>query len=160
MCIRDRAAIAEIEATGDRLESAVKAWRRRLKELALSTCADVKSAVHDRKTLLLQRQGRLTSHKHVTQRIQGFSTHGSFGDMAAVMKTRVHDLDCSATLPTDAKIISTVTLNIDVQAVTRIEQELSKLGQLELTPVVSAFQVRLTSQLLWSGSRRVVNFPW
>ena len=157
---RTQAAIAEIEATGDRLESAVKAWRHRLKQLALSTCADVKSAVHDGKTLLLKRRGKLTLHKRVTKRVQGFSTHGSFGDMAAVMKTRVHDLDCSATLPTDAKIISTVTLNIDAQAVTRIEQELSKLGQLELTPVVSAFQVRLTSQLLWNGSKRIVNFPW
>ena len=145
---RTQAAIAEIEATGDRLESAVKAWRHRLKQLALSTCADVKSAVHDGKTLLLQRRGRLTSHKHVTQRAQGFSTHGSFGDMAEVMKTRVHDLDCSTKLPRDAKIISTMTLTMDAQAVTRIEQELSQLGQLDLTPVESALQVRLISHLL------------
>ena len=157
---RTQAAIAEIEATGDRLESAVKAWRRRLKQLALSKCADVTKEVHDGKTLLVQRRGRLTSHKHVTERVQGFSTHGSFGDMAEVMKTRVHGLDFSTKLPRDAKIICTVTLNIEAQAVTRIEQELSQLGQLELTPVVSAFRVRLTCQLLWSGSRRVVNFPW
>ena len=133
---RTQAAVAEIEATADRLESAVKAWRRRLKELALRKSADAKTAVLDGKTLLLQRRGRLTSHKHVTQRVLGFSEHGSFGDMAALMKTRVHDLDCSAKLPKGAKVISTLTLTIDPQAVSRIEQELFQLGQLHLTPVL------------------------
>ena len=130
---RTQTAVAEIEATADRLESAVKAWRCRLRELALRKCADAKKPVLDGKTLLLQRRGRLTSHKHVTQRVQGFSEHGSFGDMAAMMKTRVHDLDCSANLPKGAKVISTLTLTIDPQAVSRIEQELS---QLDLTPVL------------------------
>ena len=146
---RTQAAIAEIEATGHRLESAVKAWRQRLKELAISMSADVKSMVHDGKTLLLQRRGRLTSHKHVTQRAQGFSTHGSFGDMAAVMRTRVHDLDCSSTLPTGVKVFSTVALTIDPQAVSRIEQELSQLGQLHVTSIGDAFRVRLMSYLLY-----------
>ena len=145
---RTQAAVAEIEATADRLESAVKAWRRRLKELALRKSADAKTAVLDGKTLLLQRRGRLTSHKHVTHRVQGFSAHGSFGDMATVMMTRGHDLDCSARLPADAKVISTLTLTIDPQAVSRIEQELSQLGQFDLTPVAGAFQVRQVSQLL------------
>ena len=145
---RTQAALAEIEATADRLESAVKAWRRRLKKLALTKSADAKTAVLDGKTLLLQRRGRLTSHKHVTHRVQGFSAHGSFGDMAAVMMTRGHDLDCSARLPANAKVISTLTLTIDPQAVSRIEQELSQLGQLGLTPVDGTFQVRQVSQLL------------
>ena len=95
---RTQAAIAEIEATGDRLESPVKAWRRRLKKLALSKCADVRTPLHDGKILLLQRREMLTSHKQTAQRVQGFSTHGSFGYMAAIMKARVHDLDCSAIL--------------------------------------------------------------
>ena len=145
---RTQAAVAEIEATADRLESAVKAWRRRLKELALTKSADAKTAVLDGKTLLLQRRGRLTSHKHVTHRVQGFSAHGSFGDMAAVMMTRGHDLDCSVRLPADTKVISRLTLTIDPQAVSRIEQELSQLGQLRLTAVsAGAFQVRQVLQL-------------
>ena len=139
---RTQAAVAEIEATGDRLESAVKAWRRRLKELALSTCADVKTVVLDRKTLLLQRRGRLTSHKHVVHRVQGFSTHGSFGDMAAVMTTRVHDLDCSAILPTGVMVIPTLTLTIDPQAVSRLEQELGNLGRISVTPAAASSEVR------------------
>ena len=142
---RTQTAVAEIEATADRLESAVKAWRRRLKELAVSTCSDAKTSVLDGKTLLLQRRGRLTSHKHVTHRIQGFSTHGSVCDMTAMMKTRVHDLDCSAVLPTDVKVVSTLTLTIDPQAVSRIEEELAHLGQFSVTPVVASFQVRQCS---------------
>ncbi len=148
---RTQTAVAEIEATADRLESAVKAWRRRLKELALRKCADAKTPVLDGKTLLLQRRGRLTSHKHVTQRVQGFSEHGSFGDMAALMKTRVHDLDCSAKLPKGAKVISTLTLTIDPQAVSRIEQELSQLGQLHLTPVSSQMPVAVISRKARGG---------
>ena len=88
----------------------------------------------------LQRQFRIIT--------QGFSTHGSFGDMTTMMKTRVHDLDLSATLPTGANVFSTVALTIDPQAVSRIEKELSQLGQLHATPVAGAFQVRLMSQVL------------
>ena len=138
---RTQTAVAEIEATADRLESAVKAWRRRLKELAMSTCSDAKTTVLDRKSLLLQRRGRLTSHKHVTQRVQGFSTHGSVCDMTAMMKTRVDDLDCSAVLPTGVKVVSTLTLTIDPQAVSRIEQELAHLGEIIAIPVDASLQV-------------------
>ena len=148
---RTQTAVAEIEATADRLESAVKAWRRRLKELALRKCADAKTPVLDGKTLLLQQRGSLTSHKHVTQRVQGFSAHGSFGDMAAVIKTRVHDLDCSAKLPKGATVISTLTLTIDPQAVSCIEQELSQLGQLHLTPVSSQMPVAVISRKARGG---------
>ena len=142
---RTQAALAEIEATADRLESAVKAWRRRLKELAMSTCSDAKTTVLDRKSLLLQRRGMLRSHKQATQRVQGFSTHGSDCDMTAMMKTRVHDLDCSAVLPTGAKVVSTLTFTIDPQAVSRIEEELAHLGQFSVTPVVAPSQVRYHS---------------
>ena len=138
---RTQAAVAEIEATADRLESAVKAWCRRLKELALSKCAEAKTAVTDGKTLLMQRRGRLTSHKHATHRVQGFSTHGSFGDMAAQLKTRVYGLDRSAILPAGAKVTSTMILTIDQQAVSRIEQELSHLGEVIAIPVDASLQV-------------------
>ena len=138
---RTQAAVAEIEATADRLESAVKAWRRRLKELALSECAEAKTAVTDGKTLLLQRRGRPTSHKHVTQRVQGFSTHGSFGDMATLLKSRVYGFDRSAILPTGTKVHSTMTFTIDPQAVSRIEQELAHLGEIIAIPVDASLQV-------------------
>ena len=68
--------------------------------------------------------------------------------MAAVMTTQVHDLEFSTTLPADAKVISTLTLTIDPEALSCIEQELSQLGQIHLTPEAGAFQVRLVSHLM------------
>ena len=59
-----------------------------------------------------------------------------------MMKTRVHDLDCSAVLPTGVKVVSTLTLTIEPQAVSRIEEELAHLGQFSVTPVVASSQVR------------------
>ena len=90
------------------------------------------------KTCLLQRRGKLTSHKTVIQRVQGVPTGKVVYGMTSPMKTRVKELDCSATLPVDAKVISTVTFVIDPEAVSRVERELSKLGQLK---VVSADMV-------------------
>ena len=138
---RTQSAVAEIEATADRLESAVKAWRHRLKELALSKCAEAKTAVTAGKTLLLQRRGRLTTHKHVTHRVQGFFTHGSFGDMAALLKTRVYGLDHSATLQAGSKDLSTMILTIDQQPLSRVEHELARLGQIIVIPVDASLQV-------------------
>ena len=138
---RTQDTVAEIEATADRLESAVKAWRRRLKELALSKCAEAKTAVNDGKTLLLQRRGRLTSHKHVTHRVEGFSTHVFFGDLATLLKTRVYGLDRRSILPAGAKVISRMILTIDQQAVSRIQQELAHLGEIIAIPVDASFQV-------------------
>ena len=131
---RTQAAIAEIEAMCDRLESAVKECRRRMKELALGACSDVKEAVEEGKTCLLQRRGKLTSHKTVVQRVQGIPTGEVVYGMTASMKTRVKELDCSATLPVDAKVISTVTFVTDPEAVSRVERELSELESAEGRP--------------------------
>ncbi len=140
---RTRAAIAEIEAMCDRLESAVKECRRRMKELALCACSDVKEAVEEGKTCLLQRRGKLTSHKTVIQRVEGILTGEAVYGMTSPMKTRVTGLDCSATLPVDAKVISTVTFVIDPEAVSRVERELSELGQLKAVPADIAAKVKV-----------------
>ena len=144
---RTRAAIAEIEAMCDRLESAVKECRRRMKELALGACSDVKEAVEEGKTCLLQRRGKLTSHKTVIQRVQGIPTGEAVYGMTSPMTTRVKELDCSATLPVDAKVISKVTFVIDPEAVSRVERELLELGQLKVVPVDIAANVKVKRSL-------------
>ena len=141
---RTRAAIAEVEAMCDRLESAVKACRRRLTELAQSASSDVREAVQEGKTCLLNRRGKLTTHKRVTQRAQEIKTMAALSSMASVMTTRVNDLDRTATLPSDAKVVSSVTLIIDTEAVTRMEQTLSELGQVKTVPAGNISQVRCT----------------
>ena len=137
---RTRAAIAEIEATCDRLESAIKECRRRLKELALSASSDVKEAVHAGKTCLLQRRGKLTSHKRVVQRAEEVTTRDDTKDMTSIMKTRMNGLDYSITLPADAKAISMVTLVIDPEVVSSVEQGILKLGQVKVVPADVAAQ--------------------
>ena len=144
---RTRAAIAEIEAMCDRLESAVKECRRRMKELALGACSDVKEAVEEGKTCLLQRRGKLTSHKTVIQRVQGIPTGEAVHGMTSPMKTRVKELDCSATLPVDTKVISKVTFVIDPEAVSRVERELLELGQLKVVPADVAANVQVKRSL-------------
>ena len=131
---RTRAAIAEMEATCDRLESAIKACRRRLKELAETAVSDVKEAVHAGKTCLLQRRGKLTSHKRVVERVQETKSRDIVTEMTSVMKTRVHDLDFSVSLPADAKVVSMVTLVIDPEAVAAAERMLAELGQVKVVP--------------------------
>ncbi|KAK7088530.1 hypothetical protein V1264_022440 [Littorina saxatilis] len=122
-------AVAEIEAVCARLKKSVQDCRHRLNELAHSACSDVKEAVTETKTCLLQRRGKLTSHKHVVQRVQEAKNRDTVSTMTPVMQTRVGSLDCSVTLPSDAKVVSKVTVVIDAEAVTQIEKELSGLGQ-------------------------------
>ncbi|XP_070205972.1 E3 ubiquitin-protein ligase TRIM56-like [Littorina saxatilis] len=128
-------AVAEIEAVCARLEKSVQDCRHRLNDLAHSACSDVKEAVTETKTCMLQRRGKLTLHKHVVQRVQEAKNCDTVSTMTPVMQTRVGNLDCSATLPSGAKVVSKVTVVIDAEAVTRIEKELSVLGQ---TKVMSA----------------------
>ena len=138
---RTRAAIAEMEATCDRLESAIKACRRRLKELAETAVSDVKEAVHAGKTCLLQRRGKLTSHKRVVERVQETKSRDIVTEMTSAMKTRVHDLDFSVSLPADAKVVSMVTLVIDPEAVALMERMLLELVQLKVVPATRQVEI-------------------
>ena len=105
-----------------------------MKELVLGACSDVKEAVNDGKTCLLQRRGKLTSHKTVIQRVQEMTTRDAINGMTSAMQTRIDDLDCSVALPVGAKFIPMVTFVIDPKAVSRVERELSELGQLKIVP--------------------------
>ena len=140
---RTRAAIAEIEAMCDRLESAVKECRKRMKELVLGACSDVKVAVNDGKTSLLQKRVTLTSHKTVIQRVQNMTTRDAVSGMTSAMQTRMSDLDCGGALPVDARVISTVTFVINPEAVSRVERELSEIGQLTIVPAVVAADAKV-----------------
>ena len=114
---------------------AIKACRRRLKELAETAVSDVKEAVHAGKTCLLQRRGKLTTaHKRVVERVQETKGPDIVTEMTSVMKTRVRDLDFSVTLPADTKVVSMVTLVIDPEAVAVVERMLAELGQVKVVP--------------------------
>ena len=67
--------------------------------------------------------------------------------MTSPMETRVKELDCSVTLPVDAKVISKVTFVIDPEAVSRVERELSELGLLKVVPADIVVNVKVKRSL-------------
>ncbi|XP_076455151.1 E3 ubiquitin-protein ligase TRIM56-like isoform X1 [Babylonia areolata] len=126
--------MAEIDAVCDKLESAVKECRRHLKELVHRAGAEVKDAVKDGKTYLLQQKGKVTSHSIVAERIQEIKTHNEVRTMTAVMKSRVDDMDLSATLPADFKVVSAVKMEISSDVVSEVEAKLREVAEIQCIP--------------------------
>nr|KAG5712428.1 hypothetical protein BaRGS_011402 [Batillaria attramentaria]KAG5712430.1 hypothetical protein BaRGS_011404 [Batillaria attramentaria] len=127
-----QSALADIDAACDRLQKCVEACRRRLKELALAAKSDVAAAVNGGKSVLVERRGKLTSHKRLVERAKMTSPRSSVGDMSTTLKSRVNDLDRSTDLPANAKVITKATLTIDAHALARIEKELTELGKVDV----------------------------
>ncbi|KAK7094732.1 E3 ubiquitin-protein ligase Midline-1-like isoform X2 [Littorina saxatilis] len=136
------AAIAHIDAMCQRLAQSVEACRRRLTEMTHSACCDVREAVSEAKTCLLQRRGKLTTHTRVVERVQDAKRRHTVTSMTPKLKTRVDDLVYSVTLPADAKAIAKVTLVIDPEVVSRLEKELSQLGQVKVISTEIIAQVK------------------
>ncbi|XP_076455335.1 E3 ubiquitin-protein ligase TRIM56-like isoform X1 [Babylonia areolata] len=139
--------MAEIEAVCDKLESAVKECRRHLKELVHRAGAEVKDAVQDGKTYLLQQKGKVTCHSIVAERIQETKAKDEVLTMTAMMKSRVDDLDLSATLPADFKVISAVKMEISPQVVSEVEAKLRELAEVQCVPADVKAQPKVTA---WS----------
>nr|KAG5686484.1 hypothetical protein BaRGS_018736 [Batillaria attramentaria] len=126
-----RAAMADIDAACDRLESSVRTCRRRLKELAKAADADMKAEAHGAKAVLLERRGKLTSHRRLAERVQLTSPPSSVGEMTSTLQTRVTGLDSSPTLP------GVVAMKKITLAMTRIEKDLAALGQVDVVSSAS-----------------------
>ncbi|XP_070205292.1 tripartite motif-containing protein 3-like [Littorina saxatilis] len=128
-------AVAEIDMTCDKLENSVKEFRRRLKEMTLDAKAKVKDTVLTVKVTLLDHRGRLTSHRRVVNRTTRGSTNKGMCDVTRALRDRVKDiLDTCGQRRAHLKAVSMFTLIIDAAAVSRIEKELSELGQVKISP--------------------------
>ena len=103
--------------------------------------------MNDGKTCLLQRRWKLESHKTVIQRVQEMTIRNAVNGMTSAMLTRATDLDCSGALPVDAKFIPMVTFVIDPKAVSRVERELSELGQLKTVPADVAANTKVNAKV-------------
>ncbi|XP_076455337.1 E3 ubiquitin-protein ligase TRIM56-like isoform X2 [Babylonia areolata] len=143
--------MAEIEAVCDKLESAVKECRRHLKELVHRAGAEVKDAVQDGKTYLLQQKGKVTCHSIVAERIQETKAKDEVLTMTAMMKSRVDDLDLSATLPADFKVISAVKMEISPQVVSEVEAKLRELAEVQCVPADVKAQPKVEMNEVLSG---------
>ena len=132
-----KASIVEMEMNFAILQLKIKDCRRRLREMALNTCSEVKESVDAGKACFLQRQGKLTSHKCVIERVGGMKSPHALSTMTSAMETRVTELDCSATLPANAKDVSTVTFTIMPEVLSNLERELSTLGKVKVVHYVT-----------------------
>ncbi|XP_070183240.1 uncharacterized protein [Littorina saxatilis] len=128
-------AVAEIDKSCDKLENSVKECRRRLKKLTLDAKAKVKDTVLAIKVTLLDHRGRLTSHRRVADRTTRGTNNKGMCDVTGALMGRVKDiLHTCGQRRADLKSVSMVTLTIDAAAVSRIEKELSELGQVKISP--------------------------
>ncbi|XP_070175043.1 tripartite motif-containing protein 59-like [Littorina saxatilis] len=126
------AAIAELAATFDRIEAAVKASRRRLNDLIVKASSDEKRSVSDVKNIRLDQRGKLTSHKRLVARSEAIITRDDVTDMTPEMETLVKDLDRSITSHANVKVAPGIHLVIDPEELTRIEKALSELGKVKV----------------------------
>ena len=62
--------------------------------------------------------------------------------MTSAMETRVTEVDCSATLPASAKVVSTVTVTIMPGVLSNLEEELSTLGKVKIVHYVAFRRVQ------------------
>ncbi|KAL8600832.1 hypothetical protein ACOMHN_056490 [Nucella lapillus] len=131
---RAQALIQKIDTICDQLDAAIRECRRHLKELVHKSSSELKEAVHDGKTHLLQRKGKVTCHKIVAERVQEMKAQRDVETMTGVVKARVDDMDLSTTLPANAKVVPNVTLEISMEAVSSCEKMLKELGKVECSP--------------------------
>ena len=105
----------------------------------------------------------------MVERVQETRGRDIVTEMTSFMKTRMHDLDFSVSLPADAKVVSMITLVIDPEAVAVVERMLAELGQVKVVPadVAATRQVYIFKDLKSTPENRDLNtrfffraFPW
>lgn len=128
-----QAALRQVKEVFERLEKAGKAGQRRLEGLLKDADTADARAVTGAKATLLERSGVLTSHYHLLQRYRGLASRDDVRQRVPDLSKRVEGLELDVTLPPDSEVISMVSLKIDPEMVSRLERELSELGQVELS---------------------------
>ncbi|KAK7088362.1 E3 ubiquitin-protein ligase TRIM56-like isoform X2 [Littorina saxatilis] len=159
-------AVAEIDRTCNKLENSVKECRRRLMKMTLDAKAKVKDTVLAVKVTLLDHRGRLTSHRRVADRTNRGSTNKGMCDVTCALRDRVKDiLDTSRQRRVNWESVSIVTVILDTATVSRIEKELSELGQVKISPFQDASNIASWLCVLTQGVRNVaslslaINYP-
>lgn len=138
-----KTAFLRIESVCNRLQRAVETCRQRLKNLVQEADEKIKSADVQRKTTLVQNRSRVISHRLLVQRVLNTVPLSSLSVMTSTLQARVKELDLKTPSSADPGVFSTVKLNIDEEAVGRLDRELSKLGLVSVAQATIEKQVRL-----------------
>ncbi|KAL8597594.1 hypothetical protein ACOMHN_001525 [Nucella lapillus] len=137
-----RKAIADIEETRHCLDANVQAWEVCLMHQTEKERDYIKASVEEAKDHLLQQKGKLSTHREILQQGQGMRNLGVVGKMMTAMETRVEELDHTAILPSDAKVVSALELALDKEGLSRIQRELSSLGKVCVFPADNVGMVK------------------
>lgn len=126
---RARAALNEIDEACDRLARSLEACRTRLKELVNHRQLNFKSRARQTRASLLEKRGKLTSHRRLVERSQTTAPRNDFCDVTSLLQTRVEGLFNRVGFLENLNIISMASLTIDPRGVVGIERQLTSLGE-------------------------------
>ncbi|KAL8614282.1 hypothetical protein ACOMHN_007620 [Nucella lapillus] len=130
-------AIAEIEQMCDDLNTLVNKNRHQMIVQVVDVCSAVREAMKEGKNHMLQKQTKLTTHKRVIERVGGVKNRAVVSTMSVKMKKRVDEL--IRALPEDAKVDSAFKFIQNPDAMTRIMQLLTQLGEvMVVAPSITA----------------------
>ncbi|KAL8569735.1 hypothetical protein ACOMHN_007258 [Nucella lapillus] len=119
------AAIAEINAGCDHLESVLKSCRQRLKNLCQAKLFCTKNKMNTKKAGLLQQLARVTTHGCVVRRCCRVTRSDVTGPMSVTLKARRTDLSSRTNkLVADAKVDAPKMPVVDFQQVSSLKREL------------------------------------
>lgn len=127
-----KASFGEIDAACDRLLVSVESCRTHLKELVQEKSDSISADVCKRKDELNYKRGLIASHCSLFKRIQHSASCFSLVTMGPQLNKRINDLDVCKTLPLDCNPPTTLKLTINGNALSRIEMELERLGELKM----------------------------
>ncbi|KAK7088337.1 E3 ubiquitin/ISG15 ligase TRIM25-like [Littorina saxatilis] len=122
-----KTSLAEISEACDRLEESIKACKRRAWKLTLAAKQKVEKSVQTTRAVMLDRRGRMTSHRRVVDRVKVTSPPGKLEKATVTVRLRVQGLDLRVTVP--SSIISMKTIKVDKTTLARLAQEIAFLGE-------------------------------
>ncbi|KAK7093099.1 hypothetical protein V1264_008749 [Littorina saxatilis] len=124
-------AIADVTATFDDIEAAVKASRQRLNDMIIKTSSDEKRSMSDVRNTQLGQRGKLTLRKRLVARSGAIITRDDVTDMTPEIETLVKDLVLEHSITSQANVKATprIPLGVDPVEVIRIKKALSELGK-------------------------------
>lgn len=132
------ASLAEVDSTCDRLQRSIGVCRKRLKNLVQESGNKVKAEVTDKRTKLLHKCGRVTSHRQLVKRMYAAVPGILNFDVTAKLKARISNLHSSTKEVNDKETAATMTtITIHSNGLSRLEREIKELGKVASTVIMS-----------------------
>lgn len=133
---KTKTALASIDAVCDRLRSSVDRCRARLREMVLHARDEASAPLQERRQALAARRAKLGAHRLLAERARRAAPPRHLDDVIQMLQKRVKGLNDGPGDAPAAELPSMLTLQIDAQAILRIERELENLGHMAHGPAL------------------------